>query len=77
MDLSSWREKIDAESAEEVTADEDEEESDPLANAPTELVAPDTSFYGEEGFKDGRLTLGFVGELRRFFSTKKIYGMSP
>ncbi|EEC02232.1 GTP-binding protein mmr1, putative [Ixodes scapularis] len=61
VDLSSWREKIDAESAEEVAADEDEEESDPLANAPTELVAPDTSFYGEEGFKDGRLTLGFVG----------------
>lgn len=61
VDLSSWREKIDAESAEEVAGDEDEEESDPLANAPTELVAPDTSFYGEEGFKDGRLTLGFVG----------------
>ncbi|CAN7993764.1 unnamed protein product, partial [Ixodes hexagonus] len=61
VDLSSWKEKIDAESAEEVTADEDEEESDPLASAPTELVAPDTSFYGEERFKDGRLTLGFVG----------------
>ncbi|KAH7983471.1 hypothetical protein HPB52_012285 [Rhipicephalus sanguineus] len=32
------------------------------ASAPTELVAPDTSFYEEERFKGGRLTLGFVGQ---------------
>ncbi|XP_075556485.1 nucleostemin 4 isoform X2 [Dermacentor variabilis] len=62
VDLTSWRNKIEEELAEEAGDDDDEEEHDALASAPTELVAPDTSFYEEERFKGGRLTLGFVGQ---------------
>lgn len=62
VDLTSWRSKIEEELAEEAGDDDDEEEHDALASAPTELVAPDTSFYEEERFKGGRLTLGFVGQ---------------
>ncbi|KAH6945059.1 hypothetical protein HPB50_006980 [Hyalomma asiaticum] len=62
VDLTSWRNKIEEELAQEAADDDDEEEPDALASAPTELVAPDTSFYEEERFKGGRLTLGFVGQ---------------
>uniref|UniRef100_A0A131YS40 Guanine nucleotide-binding protein-like 1 n=1 Tax=Rhipicephalus appendiculatus TaxID=34631 RepID=A0A131YS40_RHIAP len=62
VDLTSWKNKIEEELAEEAADDDDEEEHDALASAPTELVAPDTSFYEEERFKGGRLTLGFVGQ---------------
>lgn len=63
VDLSSWKNKIEEELVEEeVDDDDDDEEPDALASAPTELVAPDTSFYEEERFKGGRLTLGFVGQ---------------
>lgn len=60
VDLTSWRNKIEEELAEE--AKDDEKEHDTLASALTEVVAPDTSFYEEERFKGGRLTLGFVGQ---------------
>lgn len=62
VDLSSWKNKIEEELIEEEVDDDDDEEPDALASAPTELVAPDTSFYEEERFKGGRLTLGFVGQ---------------
>lgn len=62
VDLTSWRNKIEEELAEETRNDDDEEEHDTLASALTEVVAPDTSFYEEERFKGGRLTLGFVGQ---------------
>lgn len=62
VDLTSWKNKIEEELTEEAADDDDEEEHDALASAPTELVAPDTSFYEEERFKGGRLTLGFVGQ---------------
>ncbi|KAH8019410.1 hypothetical protein HPB51_019383 [Rhipicephalus microplus] len=62
VDLTSWKNKIEEELTEEAADDDDEEEHNALASAPTELVAPDTSFYEEERFKGGRLTLGFVGQ---------------
>uniref|UniRef100_A0A1E1XRN4 Guanine nucleotide-binding protein-like 1 n=1 Tax=Amblyomma sculptum TaxID=1581419 RepID=A0A1E1XRN4_AMBSC len=64
VDLTPWRNKIEEELVEEARDDDDddEEEHDALASAPTEVVAPDTSFYEEEKFKGGRLTIGFVGQ---------------
>lgn len=61
VDLSSWRHKIDEELAEVLEQDDEDEDGDPLAGANVEVAAPDTSFYNEELFKGGRLTLGFVG----------------
>ncbi|KAL3260073.1 hypothetical protein MRX96_016542 [Rhipicephalus microplus] len=53
VDLTSWKNKIEEELVEEAADDDDEEEHNALASAPTELVAPDTSFYEEERFKGG------------------------
>ncbi|XP_064458234.1 guanine nucleotide-binding protein-like 1 [Ornithodoros turicata] len=69
VDLSSWRRKIDEEFADGDKGDDDDDDYDddddddkggPDADE-LEVAPQDTGFYQEERYKDGVLTLGFVG----------------